>query len=63
MIFPFSNNPFNNNNAIHENKIIYFCLRPDFRKRITLNAKNVFSMICRFGTHNIMKIYVQNHIM
>ena len=30
IIFPFLNDPFNNNIAIHESKIIYFCLRPNF---------------------------------
>ena len=36
MIFSLSNQPFNNNIAILESKIIYFCLRSNFCDRTTL---------------------------
>ena len=36
IIFSLLNDPFNNNIAILESKIIYFCLRPNFRGRTTL---------------------------
>ena len=45
IIFSFLNDPFNNNIAILESKIIYFCLRPNFCGRTTLMYH--FSRLCQ----------------
>ena len=37
IILSLLNDPFNNNVAILESKIIYFCLRPNLCRRTTLN--------------------------
>ena len=56
IIFSLSNQPINNNISILESKIIYFCLRSNFRDRTTLrqlscqksvSGKRSFSMISR----------------